>query len=195
MRKIIIIILLILRPITIYGLEEICYKNEEISEYLQETAFTKPHVDYSDYVVEVSDWKTDVDFSKEHESRTKYYYQLIDKIRYIHILNTKSPDNKFMINEIIVGDKGSAINFTTSCNNCPNDKHNQVNNGVFSNQGFYIIGEAELIIDLGNYYELENIDVNLFMSNYVHGENAYKHCVPHSLVAKTYQAIAPMGLL
>ena len=173
MRKLIIIILLIFKPVMIYGQTEICYRNEEISEYLEESSFSMPNVNYDDYIIETSEWKNEIDFSKEYESRTKYYYQIIDKIRYVHITNTKSPDQKFMLNEVIIGDKGSVLNYTVSCNNCPNNLHNQIKDGLFHNQGFYIIGEAELVIDLGNYYELEDIDVNLFVSNYAHGENAY----------------------
>ncbi len=157
----------------IYGQTEICYRNEEISEYLEESTFSMPNVDYDDYIIETSEWKAEIDFSKEYESRTKYYYQIIDKIRYVHITNTKSPDQKFMLNEVIIGDRGNILDYTVSCNNCPNNLHNQIKNDAFHNQGFYIIGQAELVIDLGNYYELENIDVNLFVSNYVHGENAY----------------------
>ena len=152
--------------------KEFCYKEEEIFEYLEKSEFHFDNYDLEDYKISYGEWQKEFDNFQNYEEREKYYYQIIEEIRYLHFTQFKSPDNQFMLNELNIMYGNSALDYEFICSGCHGDA--SFNNGINYNENFHIQNGGELIIDLGDYYPVYSIYVKLYFSNLVHGENAFR---------------------
>ncbi len=154
--------------------KEFCFYEKKVVEYKPKDDFDFAYYDLDDYKIEYGAWQTEKDFSGAHEEKTNYYYEDIKEIRYIHLLNTISPDDKSMVNRIIIAHHDQKLDYEVTCYNCPNDLAHLVQNETASFEGFYLTEESELVLDLGDYYELENLTFNMFVANYEHGANRFE---------------------
>ncbi len=153
---------------------EFCFREEKEVAYLPEDEFYLAEYDLNDYEVVYGEWQEDKDFSGEYEEKTNYYYEDIKEVRYIHLVNNSSPDDKIMINRVAIAYHADELDYEVSCHDCPNDLYYKVNNGNSYYEGFYLTEESELVLDLGDYYELEYLTFNMFVSNYEHGANRFE---------------------
>jgi len=154
--------------------KDFCYYEEKVVEYLPKNDFLFAQYDLDDYKIEYGDWQEENDFMDDYEEKTNYYYEDIKEIRYVHLGNNISPDDKFMLNRVIIAYYDQKVDYTVECLQCPNELAYLIKNENAFYEGFFLTEESELIIDLGDYYELQHLTFNMFVSNYEHGGNRFE---------------------
>ena len=85
-------------------------------------------------------------------------------IRYIYITNPNGVDGKLNISEIEVYDKyNRKLNYGFLCGNCSPNMELYINNGIIGENNSYLRNSTgELRIDLGAYFYIEDLKLNIY---------------------------------
>lgn len=96
------------------------------------------------------------------KSRDVYLYKTLKKIRYINIKDIIGSNGYLNINEINIKEKDKNIPYTIDCQNCQN-----INNIFDEKLDNYaeIKNNETIIIDLKDYYNIENLTLNIYISD------------------------------
>jgi len=118
------------------------------------------------YESDYSNWKAG-DYVKTdgrtYETRTKYEYEQIQGIRYIHLYNLYGSYGAFRIPELSIYVNGVEINYTYECIGCWKDFDKYINNNEYIENESYIDNGGSLILDLGKLYPIDQIKVEFYI--------------------------------
>lgn len=138
----------------IFGENDSFYSMFDINDYI-----------YSNY----SKWSLIKPCFKEGriiKEREVCYYSDIKKIRYVHFDNFFGSDNRLIINEIVVNNNEFEIPFSIYCEGCSEGFYEKVVNGNLEPEGSYILNDGYLVLDLGDYYYINSLEISFSLSNY-----------------------------
>lgn len=96
------------------------------------------------------------------EERLAYYYQNKKKIRYIYLTDVHGSNGSLRINEIIIKHKGVNVSYLTSGYLLNSNFNSYIRNGKIDENMSYIGNGGYLEIDLGNYYYLNDLDLEFY---------------------------------
>lgn len=142
-------------------------KNDPLYPYFDNSDFIK--TDYSDW----SDKYPSNEIGRTIRTREVYYYQDMKKIRYIHFTNIKGGDVRLNINEIIVTHNEQSIPYTIYCEGCSENFYESVRNGIITFENTYLLEKGYLRIDLNDYYDLSEIFIKLYITDFYNVEKRY----------------------
>ncbi len=132
-------------------------------------------IDIDDYIYSnYSEWSLIKPSFKEGriiKEREIYYYSDIKKIRYVHLNNFFGSDNKLIINEIVVRNNEFEIPFSIYCEGCSENFYEKVVNGNLEPEGSYILNDGYLVLDLGDYYSINSLEIYFSLTNYNNNVN------------------------
>lgn len=137
-----------------------------------------PYIDEFDYIkTEFSEWNDNspkLQPNRIIENREVYYYQDIDNIRYIHLDKFLGGNNKLNINEIKVFSDENLIDYEVYCDGCNIEFNDYINNGNIYQENSYIDINGYLRLDLLDYYDLKNLKIELYFTDYTNEEKRYE---------------------
>ncbi|MDD4547856.1 MAG: hypothetical protein PHI05_03860 [Bacilli bacterium] len=158
------------------------YKEEKIlGDYalINEPDSVFPYTDLTDSIkTDYSEWSNNppvIKAGRKIEVRDAYYYQDMEKVRYIHITNVDGSDNRLKINELIVEQNFSyQIPYTIICDGCSPNFLEGVTNGRLANESSYIEKGGYLRIVLNDYYDLSELSIRFYVSDFTNAEKKYE---------------------
>jgi hypothetical protein len=148
--------------------EEKVYSDEYYIEGQNDSSY--PFIDYSDSTE--SDWsgwldEKPIDLSgRTIDTSSVIRYHTIKPVRYLFLENFRDEyDGKFNIAELNVLIDGVEIYPEIICNDCSKNFINYINDGVLDDKT-YINDGGEIMIDLGNYYDIYQIGLWFYLYSY-----------------------------
>lgn len=158
------------------------YKEEKVTgDYglIDEPNLLFPYTDPTDSIkTNYSDWSHNTPVSKagrKIEVRDVYYYQDMEKVRYIHITNVDGGNDRLTINEIVVEQNFlNQIPYTILCDGCSFGFLEKVTNGKLVNDNSYIEKGGYLRIVLNDYYDLSELSIRFYVSDFTDAEKKYE---------------------
>ncbi len=167
------------------------YKNEQILKgyipYNETDTFTN-----NCYLTQPSDWSTEKieNVAYVYETRTKYEYTKAKKARYIHLYDLQGSYGAFRITELAIMVNGEEIDYSFTCEGCWENFEQYINNGIYDENKSYIDNGGSLVIDLGQEYPLNQIDIVFYIFDLGPNEKLYTLIFADSqnntLAAKSY---------
>ncbi|MGE5455781.1 MAG: hypothetical protein ACM3O4_01560 [Ignavibacteriales bacterium] len=126
-----------------------------------------PFIDKGDYIL--SDWSEW--FIQEPEiipnrliiKKDIYEYKDMLKIRYIHIKDVEGSNGYFNIPELNIYINNQKINYDYLCTECNSSFDKYINNGITRENQSRIKNGNELIVDLKDYYNLNDFKVVMYL--------------------------------
>lgn len=128
---------------------------------------TYPFIDKSDSKLsEYSNWQEETPdnvLNRQIDKRDVYYYQNMDKVRYIHLSSLVGGNNAFRIPELEIFVDGIKIDYDIYCEGCNSDFKTYISNGIFNENKSTIDNGGYLRIDLKDYYYASDIKLRMFL--------------------------------
>ncbi len=140
------------------------YKNEQVlgdyKLYNMDDSFTN-NCELREY----SNWsdKKEENVGYVYESRDKYEYTKSKSVRYIHLYNLQGSYGAFRIPELSIFVNNKEIKYSYTCDGCMEGFDEYINNGIYIENESYIENGGSLIIDLGKFYPLNQIEVVFYI--------------------------------
>ncbi|MGI6325140.1 MAG: hypothetical protein ACOXZS_04295 [Bacilli bacterium] len=97
------------------------------------------------------------------EEKRVYRYRHMRPVRYIYILNPHNFFGHFYIPELNVLINGQKVSYDYYCGRCSNDFSSKINDNNVLQTDVYLYNNTELRIDLGGYYNVEDIRIDLYL--------------------------------
>jgi hypothetical protein len=146
------------------------YKNSELKStdyYIEgENDVSYPYIIASDYKkTEWSSWsdvRPDSKLNRTIKSKPATRYRTMRPIRYLFIADLTSSTSITKISKINVLINNVKIPISLTCQNCNPNFDNNISNGIFQDE-FFINNGAVITIDLGNYFNINEIGLEMFM--------------------------------
>ncbi|MFA5603264.1 MAG: hypothetical protein WDA12_00190 [Bacilli bacterium] len=138
-----------------------------------------PYADPTDSIkTNYSEWSHNIPVSqagRKIEVRDAYYYQDMEKVRYIHITNVDGGNDRLTINEIVVEQNFlHKIPYSILCDGCSFGFLEKVTNGKLVNDNSYIEKGGYLRIVLNDYYDLSELSIRFYISDFTNAEKKYE---------------------
>lgn len=143
--------------------------NELESKYFieGENNINYPNIDLNDYIVNsFTDWSFDKPKLLKNrviEERNVYKYQDMKQVRYIHLTNVEGSYGALIIPEIEIIAKGFDINYSVTCEECSSEFNDTINDDNKNINTPFIRNGGSLHIDLRAYYDIDEIEINLYI--------------------------------
>lgn len=106
------------------------------------------------------------------ESENSSLYRTIRPIRYLFLNNFYNRSGEFRISKINILIDNNPIATDMICTNCSAGFTEKLYNGASSDSA-YIMNAGGLRVDLGNYYSIERITVEVYLYSYVFGNESF----------------------
>ena len=137
-----------------------------------------PYVDTSDFIVtNYSNWSETIpnnEIGRNIQTRDVYYYQDMKKVRYIHFTDLHGYMHQLNINEIFVRANGVNIPYSIYCEGCSENFYEKITNQKISYEGSYVLWGGYLRLDLGQYYNLSDLNILFYITDTSEWEKKYK---------------------
>ncbi len=98
-----------------------------------------------------------------YETRNQYEYTKAKSVRYIHLYNLQGSYGAFRITELIVKINNQEIDYDYTCTGCLEGFDDYIHNGIYEENMSYIDNGGSLIIDLGQEYPLNQIELTFYI--------------------------------
>ncbi|MDD2489890.1 MAG: hypothetical protein PHY26_01355 [Bacilli bacterium] len=147
-------------------LEEYVYSDEYYLKGLNSSSY--PYLNQDDYIeTEWSNWdhKNNPTIHPDRliEKRTVNKYRELKPIRYIIFDDFKGGFLSFNVSELNIFIDNKLYDYEMECFNCSNNFYHYVTNGVINENNAYVNNGGKIIIDLGDYYSINKIKIELYM--------------------------------
>ncbi|HHT38398.1 MAG TPA: hypothetical protein GXZ95_03160 [Mollicutes bacterium] len=150
------------------------YKNIDVisSDYYieGENSSLYPDISYDHfYTTEWSEWLDERPVYKQNrvvQEKPAKRYRTLRPIRYLFLDGFENFNSNTKITKISVLIDAEKIPINLTCNNCP-ASFNELVMDDFDNTGVDINNETVIMIDLGNYYGIEKIELEVFLQDVV----------------------------
>lgn len=129
--------------------------------------------DQNDFEVEFEDWGLELPSSTYFEKREMFYYNEVKGVRYIHLYNFLG-DEWLDINEIVVKKNDEVLAYNIYCESCNDYFERFIQNGVYTQENSYININGYLRLDLGDYYSIGDLTIELYFTDYTTSEKKYE---------------------
>ncbi len=98
-----------------------------------------------------------------NDLKKQYTYQMIQPVRYIHLYNVHGSYGALRIPELEIYIDGKKTDYTYSCTGCLREFDKYIKNGIYTENNSFIENNGHLIIDLGNEYPINKIQMVMYI--------------------------------
>jgi hypothetical protein len=132
-----------------------------------------------------SAWQDDEikgDMYREVEVKKAYLYSKAKGIRYVYINHIKGSNNHLIINELSFDVKGKTVYpKINTCTGCNSTFYPYIFNGVLNQNMSMIDNDGSIILDLGDYYNLSDINMNIWLYDETNANKEFTVYYMHNL--------------
>ena len=136
-----------------------------------------PYILYNDSIAtDFSEWLEyypEYKFNREIESIPERRYRTLRPIRYLFFEDFQGGFVNFNISELNILINNQNISYNLECFNCSSNFKDIVTDDIYQNNA-YINNGGRLMIDLGDYYGIEEIKIELYMYDSVPSTKKFK---------------------